>query len=197
MAIYVYQIILGTKIAWDISMNNERMTFDIDRRSVTEGDVVEITWNCIASEQTDLTINNGYKTTTIQLPAEGSKRFRLNRSKGRTKLTIGVVIDGKRYTKKIKVRVKPMPTVHAETVDHQGRKQSRLKMWWHGVLTKCHDFRRRTKSSMAELPERKQIAVKMLTLLGILLILSAIWPQIYSFGYLILIIYLTVMLFRR
>ena len=99
-------------------MDKHRMTFNIDRRTVTEGDVVELTWQCDGAESVTLTIDNGYRSTDIPLEISGTKRFRLNRSKGRTHLTIAVTMAGKVYRKKIDVRVKKMPTVRAETVDH-------------------------------------------------------------------------------
>ena len=178
-------------------MNNQRMIFTIDRHIVTEGDVVEVSWRCIEAEQADLTLNNGYRSTTVQLPAEGTKRFRLNRSKGRTRLTIGVTIDGRHYSKTLRVRVKPMPVVHAETVDNQGRRQNPIKQAWQKILTKCHNIRQRLKDSMRALPESKQVAVKLLVILGLILLLSGIWPRVYSIGYLIIIAYLAYLLFRK
>ena len=101
------------------------MIFEIDRHTVTEGDVVEVKWDCTGSEQTVLTLDNGFRATEIPLEPSGTKRFRLNRSKGRTHLTIAVTMGGKTYRKKIAVRVKKMPTMKAETVDHRGRKVCR------------------------------------------------------------------------
>ena len=73
-------------------MDKHRMTFNIDRRTVTEGDVVELTWQCDGAESVTLTIDNGYRQTDIPLEISGTKRFRLNRSKGRTHLTIAVTM---------------------------------------------------------------------------------------------------------
>lgn len=178
-------------------MNNQRMIFDIDRRTVTEGDVVEVKWQCAEAESVQLTIDNGYRSTNIPLETSGSKRFRLNRSKGRTHLTITVSIGGKSYTKRIHVRVKKMPTVRAETVDQQGRRQGWLRQWWQKGLTNWHDFRARLRQGIQALPERKQLAVKLLTLMGVILILSAIWPRVYSFGMMIMVAYLAYVMLKR
>ena len=173
------------------------MTFDIDRRTVTEGDVVEVKWQCDEAEGVRLTIDNGYRSTDIPLETSGSKRFRLNRSKGRTHLTITVRIMGKEYHKTIHVRVKKMPTVKAETVDNHGRRQGVLKQWWQKMLTNWHNWRNRLKYDIKALPERKQLAVKLLAIIGVILILSAIWPPVYAYGVMILVIYLIVVLFKR
>ena len=178
-------------------MNNQRMTFDIDRRTVTEGDVVEVKWQCAEAESVQLTIDNGYRSTIIPLETSGSKRFRLNRSKGRTHLTITVSIAGKSYNKRIHVRVKKMPTVRAETVDQQGRRLGWLRQWWQKRLTNWHDFRARLRQGIQALPERKQLAVKLLTLMGVILILSAIWPRFYSFGMMIMVAYLAYVMLKR
>ena len=68
------------------------MTFTTDRTTVTEGEIVEVRWDCPGAESVDLTIDNGYKTSVIPLEIGGSKRFRLHRSKGRTRL-ITLVTD--------------------------------------------------------------------------------------------------------
>ena len=173
------------------------MIFDIDRRTVTEGDVVEVKWQCAEAESVQLTIDNGYRSTIIPLETSGSKRFRLNRSKGRTHLTITVSIAGKSYNKRIHVRVKKMPTVRAETVDQQGRRLGWLRQWWQKRLTNWHDFRARLRQGIQALPERKQLAVKLLTLMGVILILSAIWPRFYSFGMMIMVAYLAYVMLKR
>jgi len=178
-------------------MNQHRMTFDIDRRTVTEGDVVEVNWQCVEAESVQLTIDNGFRSTDIPLETSGSKRFRLNRSKGKTHLTITVVIGGKSYHKRIDVRVKKMPTVRAETVDQQGKRLGWLRQWWQKRLTNWHDFRARMRQGMQALPERKQLAAKLLAIMGVILILSAIWPRMYSFGMMIMVAYLAYVMFKR
>ena len=178
-------------------MDKHRMIFNIDRRTVTEGDVVELTWQCDGAESVTLTIDNGYRSTDIPLEISGSKRFRLNRSKGRTHLTIAVTMAGKVYRKKIDVRVKKMPTVRAETVDHRGNRVGWLSQWWQRMLTKWHDFRTRIRLAMQSLPERKQVAVKMLLIIAIILIISAIGPKAYSAALLLLSLYLVWVILRR
>ena len=173
------------------------MIFDIDRRSVTEGDIVEVTWQCEGAEQVGLTLDNGYRKTDIPLAISGSKRFRLNRSKGRTRLTIAATVHGKVYRKTHRVRVKEMPVLRAETVDHRGRRQSQLGQWWQQRLTKWQDFRNKHRYLLRALPERKQMAVRMLLILGGIMLLSAIWPRLYGLGMIALVVYLGVILLKR
>lgn len=178
-------------------MDKERMIFEIDRRTVTEGDVVEINWQCDSAEQVILTIDNGYRSTAVPLEPTGTKRFRLNRSKGKTHLTISVTIAGKVYRKNIDVRVKKMPTMHAETVDSRGRRQGKLKQWWEKQRSKRRNSRSKFKQSLQMLPERKQMAVKLLIILGVVLLLSAIWPGVYRLALPLLVLYLGFVVIKR
>ena len=62
----------------------KRMTFEVDRTSVVEGDIVEITWDCSGADRVELKIDNGFKATVLPLETAGSKRFHHRRRKGRT-----------------------------------------------------------------------------------------------------------------
>lgn len=173
------------------------MIFETDRRTVTEGDVVELSWQCEGAESVTLTIDNGYRSTDIPLAVSGSKRFRLNRSKGRTHLTLAVSLMGKIYRKKISVRVKPLPTAHADIIDQRGRTVTPLRHWWQGARAKWSTFRSNLRHTLRSLPESKQMAVKMLVIIGVALLLCAVWPRLYSAVLLLVMAYLVVVLVRR
>ena len=178
-------------------MDHKRMTFDIDRRCVTEGEVVEITWQCEGADSVLLTIDNGFRSTDIPLEISGSKRFRLNRSKGKTHLILTVKLMGKEYQKKIDVRVKKMPAVKAETVDSNGRRTGFLQQWCQKMRDNTHNLRAKTRLALHSLPERKQLAVKVLTMIGIMLILCAVWPNMAATFLAIVAVYLIIVLMRR
>lgn len=173
------------------------MIFEVDRHNVTEGDVVEIHWQCAGADSVSLTIDNGFKTNQIALDNVGSKKFRLNRSKGRTKLTLSIVLKGRRHEKTLRVKVKKMPTIKAETVDNTGRPMSALKQWWQKVLTNWHEASAKWRMAMQVLPPKKQIAAKLLLILGATMLLSALWPKAYSLALILISIYLLVVLLRK
>ena len=52
---------IGTEVDDWLDMDKNRMTFNIDQRTVNEGDVVELTWQCDGAESVTLTIDNGYR----------------------------------------------------------------------------------------------------------------------------------------
>lgn len=178
-------------------MDKQRMTFEINRRTVTEGDIVEISWQCQGADSVMLTLDNGFRTSEIALDNSGTKRFRLNRSKGRTKLDLKVMLQGKEHHKVIKVKVKKMPTVKAETLDSNGRAQSWLTLQWQKVMTKWRELTAKFNIMLQALPLKKQLAAKVLMLIGVMLLISAIWPRFYSFALTLVAIYLIVVLARK
>ena len=163
-----------------------RMTFDVDRTVVTEGDVIEIKWNCTGAERVELKIDNGFRATVLPLEENGSKKFRLNRSKGRTALTITAWKSGKHGSKTLKVKVKEMPTTHAETVDSQGKPLGALREWW-----------QRWQPRWQSLPADKRMAVRMLLIIVALLLLTLLSPRLLLLGLTGLVIYLLYIVWKR
>ena len=157
----------------------KRMTFDVDRTSVVEGEVVEIKWDCTGADRVELKIDNGFKATVLPLDLAGSKRLRLHRSKGRTALTITAWKDGKHGSKTLKVRAKEMPTTHAETVDSKGHRVDAVKE--HGE---------QLKRRLQALPPDKRLAVRALAILGVTLLVSMFMPRLFLLGVTALTVYL-------
>lgn len=162
------------------------MTFDVDRTSVTEGDIVEIKWNCTGADRVELKIDNGFKATVLPLEIAGSKRFRLHRSKGRTALTITAWKDGKHGSKTLKVKVKEMPTTHAEAVDQNGQRMN-------GAKERGVELKRRLQA----LPPDKRLAVRALAILGVTLLVGLVIPRIFLLGVVALAGYLAYVVWKK
>ena len=173
----------------------ERMTFTTDKNKVTEGDIVEVCWDCPGADSVELTIDNGYKATTLPLPLNGSKRFRLHRSKGRTRLVISAMVGGKRYSKTLKVKVKELPLTKAETVDPQGRPVSKLKQWF--SLPKWQSLRSRYRQGWQMLTPEKRLASRLLLILGGVLLLAMLLPALLLLGLFGVSLYLMWIVMRR
>ena len=182
---HVVTVILQKKIM------KPQITFTTDTDTVTEGDVISIQWSCNPADSVRLIIDNGFKTNTIDVEASGIKRFRLNRSKGKTKLTIIALYNGKEASKTIKVKVKEMEVINAETVnDGHAYSGSHSMSWW-----------KKTKMKLLylwmTLPPTKKIVVIILNFLLVLLVMSLIFPRFLLFGLTMIIIYLTYFLLKK
>lgn len=162
------------------------MTFDVDRTSVVEGEVVEIKWDCTGADRVELKIDNGFKATVLPLDLSGTKRFRLHRSKGRTALTITAWKDGKHGSKTLKVKVREMPTTHAETVDSHGHRVDGAKQWGE-----------QTKRRLQALPPDKRLAVRALAILGATLLVSLLVPRLFLLGITALAVYLAYVAWKK
>lgn len=175
----------------------EKMTFTADRTSLTEGEVITITWDCKNAERTELTIDNGYKATVIPLEVSGEKRFRLNRSKGRTRLTITAWVNGKDYSKTIKVKVAELPLTHAETVDSKGRTVGKPQQWLNELRNRWRMATTQYRSNWQALPPQKQLASRVLMIIAGALLISIIAPALISIGLLVLIGYLMWVIWKK
>ena len=164
----------------------KKMTFDVDRTVVNEGDIVEVRWNCTGAERVELKIDNGFKASVIELEITGTKRFRLNRSKGRTSLTITAWKDGHHGSKTLKVRVKEIPVTQAETVDDKGRHVGSLQEQWQLL-------RQRWKA----MPSDKRIASRVSLILCGILLVGMLIPSLFMIGLLGLLIYLAYVVLKR
>lgn len=173
----------------------EHMTFTTDRTTVTEGDIVEVRWDCPGAEGVDLTIDNGYKSSVIPLETSGSKRFRLNRSKGRTRLVLTARVDGKGFSKAIRVKVKEIPLTKAETVDHRGKPMGWAKRLWN--MPKWQSFLTRYRQGRQAMPKEKKLASNLLLMLGAVLLLGTLIPFVLPLGLFALACYLMWIVLKR
>lgn len=177
-----------------MSRMKPKIDLHVDKTKVTEGDVVELTWSCASAEQVQLTIDNGFKTNTIDVETNGSKKFRLNRSKGKTQIVIGVTNGGKTYYKSVGVRVKKMKATKAEYVnDYSGAKGVKNN----GVKNSWENVKSQYKMAWSYMPQDKKLALKILGALALLLIFTAFLPKFSAIGVLIIAGYLFWVLFKR
>lgn len=168
------------------------MDFTTDKTTLTEGDIIELRWDCGEGTDTILTIDNGYRKSDIPLGSVGTRKFRLNRSKGRTRLTLRTKENGKERVKEIKVRVRKLKPVKAETVYENGRSGR-----GEDLRQKLSQWRQRFKTGFRALPVQKQMAYKILGLMAAGLVISAIWPRLYGAGMMLVLFYLGLTILKR
>ncbi len=156
------------------------LIFKVNKETVTEGEIVEVTWSCLGATSVVLTLDNGFKAVKLDVENSGTKKFRLNRSKGKTKFVF-VVTDsnGKSASKTLKVRVKELKAIKAEEVGGESR------------FTKfVRDYIAKTKRSWSVLSERKRMAYIVLWSVMLIMILSLINPIFIKMGLVALIAYM-------
>jgi len=163
------------------------MKLKVNKHRITEGGVVEVRWDCrdlkTASGAT-VTIDNGFKKSSLPVEVSGSKKFRLNRSEGDTVITVSAVADGMSFSKEQKVTVKPQKkrydsytTVGSHPINEFFKKISR------GISLKI-------RGGWQSLPQDKRHAWLMLGILLICFMLSLFWTEVAFYGLGILTIYL-------
>lgn len=171
-----------------------RIELSVDKKRVTEGDVVEIHWSCENAENVQLTIDNGYKLNTIQVETAGTKKFRLNRSKGKTEIVIGAAANGKMHYQSVGVRVKRQKVEKAEYVhDYTGAKGVRNN----GLKNSWYNFKSRTKYVWNGFSEKKRLAYIILSALCLLMLVSSFWHQFYTIGLIALVGYLLYIIIKK
>lgn len=119
-----------------------KLILSTDRKSASEGEFVEIRWNCDSCpDSLSLTIDSGYKCDTIPVADSGSTRIAMGRSKGKTKITLKGVISGKKESESIDIRIRNIKTGGDTGQTAAGR----LKMWKEKLQAGWYVFRAQTK----------------------------------------------------
>jgi len=171
-----------------------KIELSVDKNRVTEGDVVEISWSCENADNVQLTIDNGYKMNTVQVEPSGTKKFRLNRSKGKTEIVIGVSQNGRMRYKSVGVRVKRQKVERAEYVhDYTGAKGVRRN----GLKNSWYNFKSRVKYAWGGFSEKKRLAYTVLMAICLLMLVSSIWHTFYLIGLTALVVYLIYVIIKK
>lgn len=171
----------------------EKMTFKTDRTALVEGEVITIEWDCLDAERVELSIDNGFKASVVPLENAGTKRFRLNRSKGRTRLTITAWVNGKSYSKTIKVKVNEIPTTRTETVGDDYAQRPPKK----GLAAKWQELQLRWQMAWQAMTPDKKIATRILVAVALILLLMPLLRWILPLGLLAIVGYLLWFILKR
>lgn len=164
----------------------EKMTFKTDRTALVEGEVITVEWDCLEAERVELSIDNGFKASVVPLERKGTKHFRLNRSKGRTRMTITAWVNGKSYSKTIKVKVSEMPTTRTETVgDDYAQRPPKA-----GLAAKWQELKMRWQMAWQAMTPDKRLASTVLIIIAATLLLCIVVPRLLVFGLLAVVGYL-------
>ena len=167
------------------------MVLKTDKSKVTEGDIIEVKWECPHSESTTLTLDNGHSTNTIQVDGSGVKKFRLNRV-GKTTITITSSKNGKSSHKDVKVKVSARKY---DTYQRVG--DNKFKELCQNFTRKIKNHTSRLKYGWSIMPkDKKQASISLLIILGIMVI-STFFPSAVFFGISVLAIYCFYILMKK
>lgn len=166
------------------SAKQDDMEFNISSTSVTEGDIIEVTWNCPGAEFAEITINNGYKSQSSTVANQGAKKYKLIRSKGRTAITLNAIENGKKESQKLSVRVKKIKPIKAR-INYRERRTTPFK-------AKFQQFLDKIKFYWSNLTEKKRIVLQVIGMLLVLSVLCSFFPQLWIFGIMAVIIILLI-----
>jgi hypothetical protein len=173
------------------------MNFTIDKDKVTEGDIVELKWDCPGSTMTSIAIDNGYKSATSSVEASGSKRIKLNRSKGRTKFTLTAEIDGKKVVDKLSVRVKKAKAEKVHEAKPDGGYDKYTRLDHNNLKDKFRDFRTKARYAWQRQSEKNRFAIIVLAALTLIMVMSSFAPKFIYFGLLMLAIYVLFSIYKK
>lgn len=119
---------------------SSKIKFTADRKSASEGEYVTLTWDCGMPDSVTLTIENGYRTSRLQLPDSGSRTILIEKSKGKTTFRLAAAQGTRKEVSELSVKVKNLKTIRAREYRPKSSKKfslrglwSRLVAWWRNL----------------------------------------------------------------
>ena len=164
-----------------------KLTFNIDKKQVAEGEYINVTWDCPNPDMVSLTVEDGIKSIH-QLSDSGSRSIPASGNADKIILTLRASIGGKVEEKKATVKVK-RKVLKAEKVYGSAKSSkswknpidfSKIKTWWNGLASKL-------KLAWTYMPENKKLAYKILGLIMVAMILTSISPKLATLGFLLVV----------
>ncbi len=171
------------------------MKFKVSKRIVREGDIVEVTWECPEAESARITIDNGYRSASAVVPSSGSKKYKLNRSKGRTRITLFANCHDTSVHREIFIIVRKSRSSRAKSEDNVYDSYTRMDK--PNVKQRFRIFRERLSYAWQYVPAQKKLAYTLLLLLSLVMLLSAFIPKVTYFGLFALAAYLLWYIYKK
>ena len=143
----------------------KKITLSTDRKSVSEGEFIEIRWTCDACpDSLYLAIDSKRTQYSIAVSDSGTTRIPVPKSNGKMTVKLIGVISGKKVTESVDVRVKGARRPNSNTP-----LSSRMKMFGEKMSAKWYVFRANMK--YVWLSQKKWQKVLWIALLALWLVL--------------------------
>lgn len=113
----------------------KQMTLSTDRKSASEGEYLDIRWECNACpDSLYLSVDSGYQKYSIAVADNGSTRLAMGRSKGKTTISLTGVISGKKVTESVEIRIRNRKESRKAFGEKMQAKwyvfRAQMKYWW-------------------------------------------------------------------
>jgi hypothetical protein len=171
------------------------MKFKVSRRIVREGDIIEVKWECPEAESAQITIDNGYRSASAVVPDRGSKKFKLNRSKGRTRIVLSANCHGTPVHREIFVIVRKSKSSKAKVDNNVYDSYTRMDK--PTLKQRFKIIRERLSYMWKCFPAQKKLAYTLLWLLFAVMLLSAFIPKATYFALLAVAAYLLWYIYKK
>ncbi|NMB37168.1 MAG: hypothetical protein GX993_03880 [Bacteroidales bacterium] len=171
------------------------MKFRVSRRIVREGDIVEVKWECPEAESAQITINNGYRVASATVPPSGSKKYKLNRSKGRTRITLFANCHGTPVRREISIVVRRSRSPRIKADKNVYDSYTRIDK--PGFRQRFRIFRDRLSYIWQCMPAQKKLAYTLLWILFAAMLLIAFIPKLTYFALFAIAIYLFWYIYKK
>ena len=120
----------------------KQMTLSTDRKSASEGEYLDIRWECNACpDSLYLSVDSGYQQYSIAVADSGSTRLAMCRSKGKTTISLIGVISGKKVTESVEIRIRN----RKESIKAKAPLSTRMKTFGEKMQAKWYVFRAQMK----------------------------------------------------
>lgn len=120
----------------------KQMTLSTDRKSASEGEYLDIRWECNACpDSLYLSVDSGYQQYSIAVADNGSTRLAMGRSKGKTTISLIGVISGKKVTESVEIRIRN----RKESRKTKAPLSARMKAFGEKMQAKWYVFRAQCK----------------------------------------------------
>lgn len=120
----------------------KQMTLSTDRKSASEGEYLDIRWECNACpDSLYLSVDSGYQQYSIAVADNGSTRLAMGRSKGKTTISLIGVISGKKVTESVEIRIRN----RKESRKTKAPLSTRMKAFGEKMQAKWYVFRAQMK----------------------------------------------------
>lgn len=163
-------------------MKQNNIQFSTDRQSATEGEVVNVSWDCGVPDSVALKVENGYRTYILQLADSGNRAIMVEKSKGKMTLTLTRACGVHKDSKSIAVKVKNLKVVKARPA--RSRSIPSPSQLWQRIKDGTRSFIGRVKYAWQVMPPKtKRIYRIVLIVLAVLYISSIGQSRGYRAGY--------------